>query len=63
MNKFRTFNSGEIIFIVEDFLAYHFNLDSVKLNLESRKKLEELYKLYGTEGEFKKFNSVRDGST
>lgn len=59
----RTFSSGEIIFIVEDFLAYHFNLDSVRLNLDSRKKLEELYKLYGTEGEFKKFNSVRDGST
>lgn len=58
----RTFSSGELVFIVEDFLAYHFNLDNVRLNLDSRKKLEELYKLYGTEGEFKKFNSVRDGT-
>lgn len=62
MNKIRAFNSGELFFIVEDFLAYHFNLDSVRLNLDSRKKLEELYKLYGREVEFQKFNSVRDGT-
>lgn len=52
---------GDLIFIVEEFLAEHFHLDSVTLNRDSIMKLEELIKDYGTEIDFIKSNSVRDG--
>lgn len=52
---------SDIVFIVEEFLAEHFHLDSVSLNRDSVMKLEELVKEYGKEIDFIKSNSVRDG--
>lgn len=58
----RAFSSGDLTYIVEDFLADYLNLDSVTLNREHIILLRELYKNYGTEIKFKKFNSVRDNT-
>ena len=52
---------GDLIFIVEEFLAEHFHFDNVTLNRDSIEKLEELIKDYGREIDFIKSNSVRDG--
>lgn len=51
--KVRALSSGDLIYIVEDFLADYFNLDSVTLKREHITKLEELYKDYGIETDFR----------
>ena len=49
----RAFTSGELVFIVEDFLAEYLNLDLVNLKREHITLLEELYKNYGVETTFR----------
>ena len=52
----RALSSGDLIYIVEDFLSDYFNLDSVTLKREHITKLEELYKDYGIEVDWLKEN-------
>jgi len=51
---------GDLIFIVEDFLAEYFHFESVTLNKEAIMKLENIAKDYARVGEFIPYDSVRD---
>ena len=51
---------GDLIFIVEDFLAEYFHFESVTLNKDAITKLEKIAKDYARAGEFIPYNSVRN---
>lgn len=51
---------GDLIFIVEEFLAEHFHFDNVTLNNDSIMKLEEIARDYCRVIDFIPSNSVID---
>ena len=56
----KALSSGDLVFIVEDFLCEYLNLDLVRLKRKHITLLEELYKDYGVEVGFIPSNSVRN---
>ena len=47
----KMYSARDVMYIVQDFLAQHFNFAFVELNIDSLKLLEEICESYGIEME------------